>query len=692
MRGMRRGSGVRTRGGRGVLGGPAVVVEVIDMLTVDDRGGLIDVEARLERQSFRTIDDIIIHDIRELPEGRGLETPLREKRRRNWQPGMDSGIESPPASPMRHRIPVSPRTPRLQREDDISFLANCGSDSDSDDDDEETSGVVPVIIPRVYKSLMETPLDEDAAEEPAPATNTVPEDLEPADVLPKMTQQPRDLYDFEWRDFPTTPIPPEWRREAFSESNVGPTTPCADPYEIFIQIWDQQFMEYIASETNKYAQQVVSGMLENHSLRPTSRICHWQDTNASELYVYFALILAMGVVVKTRIEEYWGSSPDVFYTPGFSAHMSIDRFLLLSKCLHFNDNEEMCALGLEYSEARLFKIQPVLSHLNRKFQEMYRPAQNLALDESLLMWKGWLEFSQLIPNKVANRGIKTYEICESQTGYLWRFEVHARKKQSPQQVVDPFLEAATPATVLRLVKGLEHKGYTLWMDSFYQSPCLARRLKCLGFDCVGTLRTDRKFVPRALNSLTRQNMRQGQIAGLTSGDVDVMVWRDNNRVAMISTYHGYGQQTVRGSTKPILIHDYNIMMGGVDKKDQLLAMYPIERKRTKVWYKKFFKRLLNTSVLNSFIIHRQSSSSALTHRNFRYMLIRDLLAKHATPWPVLPLKKFKADVSHRLGEYPMRSHQRLRRACASCKRLVRTFCVGCDRAVCMDPCFVKIHS
>ncbi|KAH9633051.1 hypothetical protein HF086_000411 [Spodoptera exigua] len=85
-------------------------------------------------------------------------------------------------------------------------------------------------------------------------------------------------------------------------------------------------------------------------------------------------------------------------------------------------------------------------------------------------------------------------------------------------------------------------------------------------------------------------MRQGQITGLTSGDVDVMVWRDTNRVAMISTYHGNGQQTTRGSTKSILILDYNIMMGGVDKKDQLLAMNPVERKRTKVWGKRLLLR------------------------------------------------------------------------------------------------------
>lgn len=164
----------------------------------------------------------------------------------------------------------------------------------------------------------------------------------------------------------------------------------------------------------------------------------------------------------------------------------------------------MCALNLEASEAKLFKIQPVLDHLNDKFQNLYNLHQNIALDESLLQWKGWLDINQLIPNKSATVGIKTYEICESQTGYLWRFEVHAFKKSSPQQSQDP-LKASTPSIVLRLIHGLENRGHTLWMVNFYNSPCLARRLKVLGLDCVGTLRTNRIFVPEALHNLTKKN-------------------------------------------------------------------------------------------------------------------------------------------------------------------------------------------
>lgn len=43
-------------------------------------------------------------------------------------------------------------------------------------------------------------------------------------------------------------------------------------------------------------------------------------------------------------------------------------------------------------------------------------------------------------------------------------------------------------------------------------------------------------------------------------------------------------------------------MSGSDKKDQLLHMYIVERKRMIKCYMQLFRRLLNTLILNSLII------------------------------------------------------------------------------------------
>jgi len=49
----------------------------------------------------------------------------------------------------------------------------------------------------------------------------------------------------------------------------------------------------------------------------------------------------------------------------------------------------------------------------------------------------------------------------------------------------------TAAIVLSLVEPLLKKGRTLCLDSFYNSPALAQRLKNLKTDCVGSLRERR---------------------------------------------------------------------------------------------------------------------------------------------------------------------------------------------------------
>lgn len=225
---------------------------------------------------------------------------------------------------------------------------------------------------------METPLDtadaEGVADDPAAAATAVAGDPEPSDVPMTSTEQPWGPSFFDWRDFPNPLLSARMRREPFLVANVGPTTPEVDPYLIFTQIWDRPIMKHIAAETNRYAQQVASQMFASNNLHPHSRISQWHDTTPDELYVYFGLILAMGIVVKSRIEDYWSSNLDIFYTPGFSAHMSIDRFISLNKCVN---NEDMCAQDLDPSEARLFKIKPLLTHLNDKFQSLYTPPRTL---------------------------------------------------------------------------------------------------------------------------------------------------------------------------------------------------------------------------------------------------------------------------------------------------------------------------
>jgi len=135
----------------------------------------------------------------------------------------------------------------------------------------------------------------------------------------------------------------------------------------------------------------------------------------------------MGMVQRTRARSYF-SKRRVISTPGFSDVISRERFELSCKFLHFIDNE---SLPPYQGPPTLFKIYPVICHLNIKFQTLYLSNQNFAIDESLTLWKGHLSIRQYLPLKASKFGIKTFKLCESRTGYLWCFFVYTGKKHGP---------------------------------------------------------------------------------------------------------------------------------------------------------------------------------------------------------------------------------------------------------------------
>lgn len=560
---------------------------------------------------------------------------------------------------------------------------------------------VPRIVRDVYIDDDEQPFPEET--EPADGAESTSLLLRPTQPSTSLTSdkpqyKPIDPYDFQWRPFPDPPIS---RREPFLESNTGPKCVYDKPYAAFTAIWDHEIMNHICIQTNLYAKQYVDKMKDRMAKHPKSTVHSWKDITIDELYVYFAIILAMGCVAKSRMYEYWSKNEDIFRTPGFSVYMAINRFMIINRFLHFNDNSLITIEKMTHAQAKLHKVQPLVDHLNEKFSELYTLERHIALDESVTEWKNCLKLNQFITHKSAHLDMKTHELCESHTGYLWRLKMSANSE--PSQDSDSVL-GAIPSIVLDLLKGLENKGHTIWMDNYYNSPALARTLKAMKFDCVGTLRLSRQFVPQALATMQAEQMVKGEIAGCTSGDVDLLVWKDKKRVGLISTYHGIDVTQAGETQKPTLIHDYNFWIRGLDKKDQKLAMFPIERKKFKIWYKKFFRRLLNVSVMNAFIMFKHHSVNA-QHHEFRLELIRHMLElHHKQPGPSHGLKLFKLKDTKKyiftaealkhlpaeLGWLPGEARRaRLRRVCFVCKARTYYYCPGCNKPLC---CFKSNQS
>ncbi|XP_045783278.1 piggyBac transposable element-derived protein 4-like [Maniola jurtina] len=571
---------------------------------------------------------------------------------------------------------------------------NVGSDIDEDADVDDL-----IDISVRQRNVFEFPTEFDGSEDPGLVEAVHELDAE-NDVRLRALTESEDFLNFDWRGNADN-------FKGVREEFIGPSGPTFDisgltPLEIFEQIWDTNIVAHIVRETNKYGRQLQL----NNASKLSSRLSRWKDTTEDEIWTFFGIIMLQSLVVNNVEREYWYPKLEELRVGNFGELMGYNRFLLLKRCLHFVDNTSLPA-----HTNKLHKIMPVIEHLNQKFSSLYLPEQNVAIDESLLLWKGRLSFAQLIATKRARVGIKSYELCESRTGYLWNMEVYTGKahvhapQDAPQEAdvtreVEDERGSATSQIVLTLMRPLFNRGHTLVMDNFYNAPLLSRLLKAkYKTDTMGTLRLNRDFVPESLKGKNKNNMKAGEVCFSTTKDLSVVVWMDKNVVAMLSTYHdikvGGKEKYGYFRYKPEVVLDYNLSMGGIDHKDQMLHAYPVERVRNMVWYKKLFRRLLNVSIHNAYVIYTHDHTQ-IGNRDFRLQLAHQILQKHKpTAVPRPPARPPAQPATPPEMHLPLKNVRAQRCKLCHAAKVRRTTvwrCGTCDVNLCIEGCYSAYHT
>ena len=180
----------------------------------------------------------------------------------------------------------------------------------------------------------------------------------------------------------------------------------------------------------------------------------------------------------------------------------------------------------------------------------------------------------------------------------------------------------TGQVVVRLLRGLQHRGFNVYVDNFYTSIPLFYFLSECGIYACGTIRTNRKHFPKDLLLPAISHLNTGEFVWATYHNILAMTWKDPKAVSLISTIHDpeLGDSVARrrkfaGNYRevevpcPKLINDYSKYMGGVDKNDQLAVVH--KEMKQLVWYNHISLKLLEIAVYNSYIIEE----SIRPHRN-----------------------------------------------------------------------------
>ena len=158
------------------------------------------------------------------------------------------------------------------------------------------------------------------------------------------------------------------------------------PEEVFSLFVDDEVLQHLVDQTNIYASQTTAERIRNGSLTAHARHRKWNATTKDEIKTFLGFLLWMGLNRKSTIGSYWSQSP--LYKNKIAGKMSRNRFELLLNCIHFSDNEEL------EDENRLWKIQPLVHLLLKKYKAVYSPGVDVVIDETLIPWRGRLKFRQ----------------------------------------------------------------------------------------------------------------------------------------------------------------------------------------------------------------------------------------------------------------------------------------------------------
>lgn len=450
------------------------------------------------------------------------------------------------------------------------------------------------------------------------------------------------------------------------------------PIDYFNLVANNDFYELVISNTNDYAIEILS-----KSETESSRISFWKDLTAGEFKTFLGLLFHMGTIKLNRINDYWKTNP-LFSLPVFANYMSRNRFILILRALHF-------CVNTDEAVSKLYKISPLIDFFNDRMAAIYYPKREITIDESLVLWRGRLQFRQYIKGKRHKFGIKLYILTEY-TGIIQKLIVYGGSQDRTIGGRDH-----TQKVVLKLMESHMNTGHALYMDNFYNSVHLTKRLLEANTYVTGTLRQDKKGNPK---NLMTKKIRKNQVASMYSPEgICITKWKDKREICMISSEFCDQMTATRSrrgieSEKPELIVKYNKYKVGIDLSDQMLSYYSCEHKCIR-WYKKIGIHIFQIMLNNAHFLYNNGNERKMSLYDFRLSVIESLLG----PSPQSPRVRTPS-VGH-LPQYCPKglNNKTKRRRCKYCWDTSKIrkdsifYCPQCpnEPGLCLENCFRLFH-
>lgn len=495
-----------------------------------------------------------------------------------------------------------------------------------------------------------------------------------------------------------------WRRNAYvphvfaeTEYEFGRINVLSDrqdmlkPMDIFMDVTqlDKLVNEIVVIESVRYAEQ-------------NGRVF---TVDSEEMKAFFGMNFVMSYHVLPTIRNYWSTDQDMG-VPFIANVMPRSRFEQIRENLHFCNNDTQ-----SQASDRAYKIRPVMEHFNLCFQKAMNNSKRQSIDEHMVKFKGHNIMKQYISNKPIKWGFKMWCRAESSTGYLFQFDLYTGKKRNTEVGLGE-------SVVLSLTEQLKGLGCEVYFDNFFNSPALQYKLMKQNIKACGTVRTNRKNVPKSLP--LDKNMKRGDVYAESSNGISFVKWMDTRSVHMLTNFispvptgtvkrRRIGTAEKINVTCPEVIIYYNKYMGGVDLMDQRKACYEVDRKAKIKYYLRLVFDLLDIALNNAYVVYvklheaQRVEGPLLSSLEFRQHIARGLInnytCRQRSRPTVVTTERQRIGTKQNLPAHNMQKAEKMKR-CANCaKRRIENrthnICAMCNVHLCFTTnrnCFAEYHN
>ncbi|XP_039537279.1 piggyBac transposable element-derived protein 2-like isoform X2 [Pimephales promelas] len=375
------------------------------------------------------------------------------------------------------------------------------------------------------------------------------------------------------------------------------------PFLYFKKLFTDQMIVHITEHTNQYSVQQTGTSI---------------NTTAAEIEVFLSVLLYMGVFEFPSLEDYWACESRF---PPVADTMSVKRFKLLRRYVHFNDNFQM-----EGCPDRFHKIRPLFD-MFREQCLLIPPTNRQSVDEVMVAYKGTRagKLRQYIQNKPDKWGFKVF--CRgSDSGIIHDFILYQgsttffniQEEEHAHLGLKDLLLGAKVVSIL--CNTIVHKEATVvFYDNFFTSFNLVKTLHTnLGLRSVGTVTVNRTGGATLMSDKEMVKRGRGFVDFRSSEGVVAVKWFDNKCVTLLSNAYGVEPlSSVKRYTKeaqqkvdvpcPSIVLAYNQATGGIDLSDMLVHLYKTPMKSRR-WYLPLFGYIIDVSIVNAWLMYKRDCS------------------------------------------------------------------------------------